>query len=191
MQTRERFNGGFRSDAATVFSPSDELGTRNESNLCARSIRLIHSFSLFFLSHLPWIHIYPRIIRPFVLNACMFSDPDTHREIAAGGVRDVTWHGRHACTLVDARTHGRIGKNGWARQMEYSKNVNGSSPGFRTTRRFLRVLILPFSCRLQRTVLTLFTRRRRIAFLPHFIQKIDSSIYIESIYVYMYVYYVW
>ncbi|KYM77272.1 hypothetical protein ALC53_12253 [Atta colombica] len=39
-------------------------------------------------------------------------DPDTHREIAAGGVRDVTWHGRHACTLVDARTHGRIGKNG-------------------------------------------------------------------------------
>ncbi|EGI62638.1 hypothetical protein G5I_08999 [Acromyrmex echinatior] len=39
-------------------------------------------------------------------------DPDTHREITAGGVRDVTWHGRHACTLVDARTHGRIGKNG-------------------------------------------------------------------------------
>lgn len=67
MQTRERFNGGFRSDAATVFSPSDELGTRSESNLCARSIRLIHSFSLFFFSliyrestfiHVLFVHSY-------------------------------------------------------------------------------------------------------------------------------------
>lgn len=99
MQTRERFNGGL---GPTVFSPSNERRIE--------LARTLYSLSLS-LPHLPWIQIYPRIIRPFALNACKFSDPDTHREIAAGGVGDVTWHGRHA--YISRRENVRPDRQKW------------------------------------------------------------------------------
>lgn len=100
--TRFQFESRYRrckreSDLTVVFS----LRSRGEPNFRTRSssifsVFLPRSFSLsVFLVRNVNPHIYPRI-RPFVLNACKFSDPNTHREIAAGGVRDVTWHERHA-----------------------------------------------------------------------------------------------
>ncbi|TGZ48214.1 Uncharacterized protein DBV15_09366 [Temnothorax longispinosus] len=39
------------------------------------------------------------------------TDPDTHREIAAGGVRDMTWHGRHA--YISRRENARPDRQKW------------------------------------------------------------------------------
>lgn len=85
--TRERFNGGL---GPTIFSPLDERENQTLRSLLTLSL-LSNRESTFI--HVLFIHS---------LNACRFSDPDTHREITAGGVRDMTWHGRHAYILVDA-----------------------------------------------------------------------------------------
>lgn len=111
MQTRERFNGGLGSTC----SPSNReanltfIHTLSPSLSYTRTHIFTHTHAHIH-AHPLRIHIYPRI-RPFALNACKFSDPNTHREIAAGNVRDVTWHGRHAY-ISRARTFGRGRKNG-------------------------------------------------------------------------------
>jgi len=82
MQTRERFNSDLGS---TVFSPS-ERRTGNESNLRA-----------LFSSHLPHESTFIHVL--FVHSRWMPVSSVIRISIAKSqpaGVRDVTWHGRHA-----------------------------------------------------------------------------------------------
>lgn len=83
-RTRERFNGGlgpFPLPRTNGWGGEEEEEREGRIELTLTSFSLIYRESTFI-----------RVLFVRSLNARKFSDPDTHREIAAGGVRDMTWH---------------------------------------------------------------------------------------------------
>ncbi|KYQ47314.1 hypothetical protein ALC60_13647, partial [Trachymyrmex zeteki] len=73
---------GLRAHKDHVSAQRGRVSKRFSSAICAKS-SIIHGTASHV--HFSWLSRLSQAV-----------DPDTHREIAAGGVRDVTWHGRHA-----------------------------------------------------------------------------------------------